>query len=334
MRTELFAALAFAAATGLAAPVPAQDLAIATGSATGTYIEFGRDIAEAARKDGLTVSVRESTGSMMNAFAVRYTPGVQLGIVQSDLRGFLRDRAEGFVDAGLSEDERLALSEMVEKIQLVYPLYIEEVHILARDDIRSLSDLSGKIVSVGQAGSGTFITAEQLFRRAGIAIDAEQSAPETALRDLRDGYIDAMVYVVGQPAAFFQDGVGAGDGLHLVPVDDPALLEVYDSARIEPSSYAWLPAAVSTVGVRSLLVAYAYEGENCGLIGRLSAAIAADIDRLRREGHPKWAGVALDARVADWEPYACAAGIAEAAPAETPAVDSATGLPDFLSGFD
>ncbi|MEO0822272.1 MAG: TAXI family TRAP transporter solute-binding subunit [Pseudomonadota bacterium] len=313
--------LAAAAATALAllagtTPARATDLAIVTGSSSGTYIQFGRDMAGVAAPAGIRLDVRESAGSLTNSYAVRYTPGVQLGIVQSDVMGFLRARSEGLVGRTLAAEDLTDLRDLVDSLKLVLPLYIEEVHVLARREIRSLADLAGRRVSVGRNGGGTFITADQLFRVAGVEIERIQNlATNDAIELMRDGTIDAMVYVVGQPASAFVEQVSASDDFHFLPISEPRLLEIYDAAVIEPASYPWLDMPVQSIGVRSLLVSYDYEGEeNCAAIGQLARVVSDNIQALRGSGHPKWRGVALDARVAAWERYRCVASAGGAAP--------------------
>ncbi|MEM1345877.1 MAG: TAXI family TRAP transporter solute-binding subunit [Pseudomonadota bacterium] len=320
----------------LASPATALDLGIVTGSSAGTYIEIGRDIADTIAPEGLSLDVRESAGSLTNVYAVRYTPGVQLGLVQSDVLAFLRARAEGLVPEPLTPTERDQLSEMIERIKLVHPLYIEEVHILAPRSIRSVEELAGRRVSFGRNGGGTFITAEQLFRTLDVpVVPISDIAPLDAIEFMRAGEIDAMVYVVGQPASLFET-LDLGEEFHFIPLNAPRLLQSYDPARIARSSYPWLDTDIETVGVRSILISYDYKGrENCDAIGRLAEAIAANIDRLRRSGHPKWNAVALDAEVAGWQRYACAGAAPQATVplADAPAPAGEPAPASFLDGF-
>lgn len=284
-----------------------SDLEIVTGSKGGTYIEFGHDMASVAAEAGLKLTVRESAGSLKNVFAVRYTPGVQLGIVQTDVLGFLKDRANGLNGASVSPEDRPKLNDLIDSIKLVFPLYIEEIHILATSEIATFADLEGKIVSVGKNGGGTFITSEQIFATSGISIDPVPNlSSQDAIELLLDGDIDAMIYVVGQPASAFNDYVPAGSDLHFLEIDPSGLLEQYDSAEISASSYDWLDHDVETVGVRSLLISYNYQGEeNCQSIGLFASLIRDHLGELQDSRHEKWKDVVLDAPVSSWDQYAC-----------------------------
>lgn len=312
----------------------ANDLNIVTGSKSGTYIQIGNDIAKLASQDGITIGVMESTGSLTNAYAVRYTPDVQLGIVQSDVLGYLKIRADNVTPGAVAKEDIPKLKNLIESLKLVMPLYTEEVHILARKEIKNLTDLAGKIVSFGRHGSGTSITAEQVFRSIGVQVKPEYGfAPDDALNYLKDGHISAMVYVVGQPAKLFTQTINAGDGLHFLNTDEAGiserLLVQYDTATLERTHYPWMERDVATVGVRSLLIAYNYRGEeNCANIGRVAKSIQDNLSALRSSGHEKWNNVNLSAPVGSWDRYDCVSLESAAPPA--PAADGGKALPDFL----
>jgi TRAP-type uncharacterized transport system substrate-binding protein len=73
-----------------------------------------------ARTNGIPLTVSPSKGSIENIYAVYDRPNVQLGIVQSDVLAFV---ARVQTDPGL---KRIA-----KKTRMVFPLYNEEVHVLA-----------------------------------------------------------------------------------------------------------------------------------------------------------------------------------------------------------
>jgi hypothetical protein len=279
----------------------AQQLGIATGGPTGTYIQIGQNIRDLAAPQGISLEVRESKGSIENVYAVRQTPGVQLAIVQSDVLEYIRRIGE--TDPERSKDMR----ELVDNVKLVFPLYNEEIHVLARPEIKGLDDLAGKRVAIGPENSGTFLTAVVMFAQAGISARFYPLPYQEALDGLRRGDLEAMVYVAGQPAKIFVDGVKAEDGLSFVPIVEPAVLGFYKGARIERESYPWLAADVDTAAVKALLVAYNYRGENCQNIGKLAKLIHGGIDSLKKNGHPKWKVVNLDLPLETWDRYDCVA---------------------------
>jgi TRAP transporter TAXI family solute receptor len=279
----------------------AQQLGIVTGGPTGTYIRIGQNIRDLVAPQGITLDVRESKGSIENVYAVRQTPGVQLAIVQSDVLQYIRRIGE--TNPERSKDMR----ELIDNTKLVFPLYNEEIHVLARPEIRSLADLAGKRVAIGPENSGTFLTAVVLFSQAGVTASYFPLPYAEALAGLRRGDLEAMVYVAGQPAKIFVDEVKAEDGLNFVPIIEPAVLGFYNGARIERESYPWLAADVDTVAVKALLVAYNYRGENCQNIGKLAKLVYDGIESLKKNGHPKWKVVNLDLPLETWDRYDCVA---------------------------
>ena len=68
---------------------PAADLGVITGSEKGTYYQFGLNFQALAKSNGINVNVYPSKGSIENIFAVYQKPGVQIGIVQSDVLAFV-----------------------------------------------------------------------------------------------------------------------------------------------------------------------------------------------------------------------------------------------------
>src|SRR5215510_3480810 len=136
-----------------AAKAPASDggvkMGIVTGSDKGTYYQFGLDLQKlVGQQSDINLTVNTSKGSIENVYAVYQRPGVQLGIVQSDVLAFI---------SRLETDP--TLNRIARKTRMVFPLYNEEVHILGRQGIADLDELTGKRVAIGREGSGTYLTA-------------------------------------------------------------------------------------------------------------------------------------------------------------------------------
>ena len=80
----LAVALAFTASVA-----SAQDMGMVTGSKKGTYYQFGLNMAELVKKQGVRLRVDDSQGSVQNVFSVYKAPDTQMGIVQSDVLAFV-----------------------------------------------------------------------------------------------------------------------------------------------------------------------------------------------------------------------------------------------------
>jgi hypothetical protein len=288
------------------AVVPAlasEPFGITTGDTRGTYFAFGQDMRERAEAAGLALRVLPSEGSLENMYRVFTAPEAQLGIVQQDVLFWIRSR-EGSAKA----------QQMADRIKLVFPLYVEEVHVLARDDagIATLADLTGKIVGVGEAGSGTVVTSGVLFELAGVTPAEEvEVGGSDALAQLKRGALDAMIYVAGAPVKLFAEEVAADDGLRLVPIEDPTIAEFYGAPQaLDASNYPWAKDGVRTVAVRAMLVTYDYQSnrQKCAYVGDIANLVRAEIGVVRETGHPKWRDVDLDAELKGWGSSPCTSG--------------------------
>jgi uncharacterized protein len=284
-------------------PVWALDAgAIVVGRRDSTATRVSQDIADLASHFGIELRVVPSQGSLENIEALIERPNIQLGIVQSDVLDFL---------ATFAEDPELR--RHAERMQVVGPLHVEEVHVLARPGIATFADLQGKRVAVGAPDSGALVTATLLLGTAGVAPSEEvRMDGEEALAALRAGRIDAMFDVAGQPASLLKDNVAIEDALHLVPIDHPALRNLYPSSAIPADTYyPWQPEEVPTVAPRAVLVTLrwtqpGYEEEACRLVGKIARIVADNPDHLRRVGHPKWREIDLAAEPpAGWERSPC-----------------------------
>ena len=273
----------------------ADDVGLITGSEKGTYYQFGLDIQKLLKPTGLNLAVHPSKGSVENIFAVYQRPGVQLGIVQSDVLAFV---------ARLQNDP--VLTRIAKKTKMVFPLYNEEVHLLARGGIADFDDLGGKRVAIGRDGSGTYLTARLLLKLADVTPSEMVPIDTTeALAALKAGRIDAMFYVAGYPVRLLLDDVGAADGLTLVPIASKSIVEFYPRAEIPAGTYAWQPAAVSTVAAKAVMVSFDFRRKDCDTVGRVAQQVASRIDWLQKNGHPKWKAVDLSYPLRGWEQYDC-----------------------------
>jgi TRAP transporter TAXI family solute receptor len=287
--------LVLALLLGGAAPSIAQDMGVITGSEKGTYYQFGLDVQKLVKASGVNLSVYPSKGSVENIFAVYQRPGVQLGIVQSDVLAFV---------SRLQNDPVLA--RIAKKTKMVFPLYNEEVHLVGKRGIAEFDDLAGRRVAVGREGSGTYLTARLLFKLAEVApremvfIDTQE-----ALTELKAGRIDAMFYVAGYPVKLLTEDVKESDQLAVIPILNKSIVEFYPVAEIPAGTYAWQPAAVSTVAPKSVLISFDFRRRDCDSVGKVAQLIASRKDWLQKNGHPKWKAVDLNYPLRGWEQYDC-----------------------------
>lgn len=283
---------------------------IVTGSVTGTYIKFGQDMANATEGTGLSLLVKESQGSLANIRRLISTENAAAGIVQSDVLGFLTR----------STDPQM--QRVANRLRLIFPFYNEEVHLYARKDIKSFADLRGKRVVVGSKGSGNWLTSTNLLHMMQVEpAERLNMNPAAGATAVLTGDADAMFYVAGKPVKLFTNIEELKDNpkyrelakdVHMVPLDEPKMLDEYLAASLGPADYSWLEEETPTIAVKAILVSFdfsskktSYYTRRCNELKILSGAIRSNIDRLRKSGHPKWNEVNLDEDIGLWKRDQC-----------------------------
>lgn len=314
-KARLTAAAMIIAAFFTAAVCPAETtspMGMVTGSSSGTYIQFGRQIADIALTEGVEIIVKTSGGSLDNIQRIRSTENAALGIVQSDVLGFIKKR---------SDDPEL--KQFVNLLRLIFPFYNEEIHLYANNAIQRFEDLQGKRVAVGTENSGNFVTSINLFHIMNIEPGelVTDLKPMDAAASVISGDVDAMIYVAGKPVSLFTDleKVKANPALapyfektHFVPLDDEKILKEYVGSSIGGADYGWLDREIPTVAVKAVLIGYdfskgtsPYYRMRCDQLARLSRAIRKNIDSLKANGHEKWKEVDLDQEIGIWTLDTC-----------------------------
>ena len=202
--------LAAAAAVALAAPmgtVHAQQkfMTIGTGGVTGVYYAAGGAICRLVNKDrakhGYRCTVESTGGSVANINTIRAND-LDFGVAQSDWNYHGYKGTKVFEKDGAFKD-----------LRSVFSIHPEPFTVLARADakVANFADLKGKRVNVGNPGSGTRASIDQLLEASGwtmkdFGLAAELKADEHGAA-LCDNKIDAFFYGVGHPSANIQDPV-------------------------------------------------------------------------------------------------------------------------------
>lgn len=309
---RLLSLIAAGLCMGCAIAYAQAPLSIITGPKTGTYYAFGQDIARIAKDASLPMQIVDSEGSVDNIKLINYTEGASLGIVQSDVLGFL------------SRSNNPGLQKILSRLRVVFPLYPEEVHVLARKDIADFKDLQGKKVAVGEDGSGHMLTAVNLFAIEQIVpSDIRKVSPEEAVVEVLRGDLDAMVYVGGKPVKMFKNMEDLSNPehrkfalllqqVHFLPMNSAKFYEEYEPAEISHDDYMFVQKTVPTIAVQSALVAIDNHGkDSCSTLKKLAEAVQQNFAALQKSGHPKWREVNLSGEVQGWKKSECVWGRAK-----------------------
>jgi TRAP-type uncharacterized transport system substrate-binding protein len=209
----------------------------------------------------------------------------------------------------LDEAKHLGFSDVAKSVTYIAPLYDEEVQILARKDITTISQLGGKKVGVDVAGSATSDRASLVFERLGIKPDMINLDQPSALLLLQRGTLDAIVFADGKPVPALA-AMPLQDELHFVAIPyDGVLQDSYYPARIEPRDYPNLVkpgAAVETIAIGTILAAYnAPEGSpRYRKLAKFTQAFFGEFNEFHAPGrNPKWQEVNFAADTAGWKRF-------------------------------
>ncbi|MGO1118463.1 TAXI family TRAP transporter solute-binding subunit [Rhodovibrionaceae bacterium A322] len=245
------------AAGGMAQAQEKKFISIGTGGVTGVYYPAGGAICRMVNKNrkehGVRCSVESTGGSVYNINTIR-NGELDMGVAQSDWQYHAYNGTSKFKDQGPYEG-----------LRAVFSIHPEPVTIIARADagIKTLDDLKGKRVNIGNPGSGTRGTWEVMeealgWDRSDLKLATELKSAEMG-QALCDNKIDAYFWLVGHPSGSTQETMASCDAV-LVQTDGPAIDKLvadnsfYRTAVIPGGMYRGNPDDVNTFGVGATFV--------------------------------------------------------------------------------
>jgi TRAP transporter TAXI family solute receptor len=290
IRSTRLAAAAVIAFASFAAPALAQQkfVTIGTGGVTGVYYAVGGAICRLMNKNraqtGLRCSVESTGGSVFNVNAIK-AGELDFGLAQSDVQ-FNAAKGEGQFKGSADPD-----------LRAIFSVHPEPFTVLARPDVgvKQFADFKGKRFNIGNPGSGTLLSMEELLKQLGwtkadFALAAELKADEQGTA-LCDNKIDGFFYGVGHPSAAIQDPTIAC-GAKLISLTGPAVDALvkghpyYAKATIPGGMYANNPNPTETYGVLATVVTSAKVSDDT--VYALVKAVFDNFDEFKKL-HPAFA---------------------------------------------
>ncbi len=276
-------------------------ISIISGNPNATYLTIAYDLS-AVLDDGDNFRILPviGKGGGQNIRDVRFLKGVDLGITQSNILNEYRSSNE--------------IGNIDDKIVYVAKLFNEEMHLVVRADsgVVSLDQLNGKKVNFSDIGSGSQISARDIFRRLGIKPQEVNMGQADALEKLRSGEIAATLLIAGKPAASMGK-LRAADGFRFLPVPfTKELQSEYLPAVLGHDDYPGMVEGgqdVATVAVGAVLIAYNWPKDS-DRYRRIAKFVDVFFPRLAEfqqpPRHPKWRETNLAAVVPGWTRFAAA----------------------------
>lgn len=267
-------------------------ITIGTGGITGVYYPTGGAIAKIvnAKKDKYNIRATvESTGASVFNINAIMSGDLEFGIAQADRQYQAYN--------GLSEWE----GKPQKDLRAVFALAPEAVTFVAAEDagIKTLADAKGKVINLGNPGSGNRQNAIDVLQAAGINIEkdlkGEGIKAADAPRMVQDGRIDGFFYTVGHPNGNIKEATAGKRKCRIVSIPDIAPLTkafpYYSLTHIDMSQY---PEAtnkdedVTTVGMLATLVTSAKVPDD--VVYAVTREIFENLDEFKKL-HPALAGL-------------------------------------------
>jgi len=162
-------------------PAPPRKVRIAAGPEQGAYMESAIRYREILARDGITLEIMATSGSMQN-----------LQLLQTAVNGV----DVVFVQGGTANGDAPGLMSLAS-------VFFEPLWIFVRRDAppRYMTDLKGDRIAVGVEGSGTRTLALQLLAASGVAehVTMRPTGGDEAVQELLTGRVDDAFFVKARP---------------------------------------------------------------------------------------------------------------------------------------
>jgi len=230
--------LIFGGGVSDAAAAKTTFITIGTGGITGVYYPTGGAIAKIVNagqeQHGIKATAEATGASVFNINAVM-KGDLEFGIAQADRQ----------YQAYKGESEWAGKPQT--KLRAVFALAPEMVTFVVAEDsgIKTLADIKGKTVNIGNPGSGNRQNAIDVIEAAGLNVErdfrAEGIKAADAPRMMQDGRIDGFFYTVGHPNGNIKEATAGMRKARIVAIPDIAPLSkkfpYYSLSYIDMKNY-------------------------------------------------------------------------------------------------
>ncbi|APB33540.1 immunogenic protein [Gloeomargarita lithophora Alchichica-D10] len=267
----------------------ATNLTLFTARPGSVYQRAGQALQKVLQPQGFNITLQESPGSMFNL--------EQLAQGKGDLAFAQKDAFILFKNLGGKEQA------LAKNITVIGPVNQELVHILTRPGVRSLKDLSGKMIGVGPQDSGTYVSALLMLQMADLDVTQERLITgeiRSQIQDLLAGKLDALFVTSGLGSPSLKQ-IPANAKIQLLPVGQDALKQgkkvfpeaaaLYRPIPVPARTYPWQPQAVTALATYSCL--FARRSLEQPVVYRLAQTLYKQQVALR-QADPFWALFTLD----------------------------------------
>jgi TRAP transporter TAXI family solute receptor len=280
--------------------VNAGTVTIITAPAGGATSIFGSDMARVLDDDQNQLRILPilGKGPVRNVVDILYLKAVDMGAVAAEVPEFYR--------------LQYGIPDIASRLRYIAKLYNNEVHVVARSNVRSIFDLEGKRISA-QTDVG-YYSAKVIFSRLGLNATFDYRIDDAAaIQKIVDGSADAYITSTGKVFSLLRNIKNEDRGLHLVTIPyDKRLQDTYLPTQLTADDYPNLLApgeSVDTVATSVLLAAFNWpeKTERYNRVAKFVDAFFSHIDEFYKPPrHPKWKESSLSIVVPGWHRFKAA----------------------------
>ena len=250
--------------TGCTPAGGATNMKVGTGGTTGTYYAYTNAVGTILQaKTGASFNVLSTGGSVANINGLA-DGDYNMAIVQNDT----------MINA-YNHLDKVNFNAAITSFSVMAEVYSEVVQVVVRgdlkDQVKTLADLRGLRVSVGDAGSGVYMNAKNLMAAYGIDIDKDIVQQNLSVGNsadaMKDDKLDAFFFTSGAPATAITE-LGTTMDVYLLSLGDDVMAqfiadnkidgkyEVYSVQPITHAQYDFIPEGetVKTIGVTATFI--------------------------------------------------------------------------------
>ena len=235
-------------------------------------------------------------GPSSNLHALLYLRGIDLAVVNADIMDYYI--------------KQKSIPNIKNRINYITQLFLSELHILARPEVKTLEDLKGKVVNFNTPGTSAAFSGVRIFKRFGIKV-TEKFLPNTqAIAKMKQGSeISAVVFMTGKPVPYLQ-GLTLPSDFHFLPIKyNSKLTDYYLPTSLISEDYPNLiPAgkAIATIAVPTFLATFNWpqKTQRYRKIERFIDYMFRRWEKLLKPPfHKKWKNINLNASIAGWNRF-------------------------------
>ena len=256
-----------------------QRMMMGTGGTSGTYYAFGGVLAQYMTDNtDYRVTAVSTAASKANIQSIG-DGDYQIGFTQSDVMNYAWDGSRSFETDGPCRDFRVLGALYAETVQLI----------TMKEDIKSVSDLKGKSVSIGAPGSGVYFNAMDVLEGAGLTvydIKPQYQSFDDSKEALKDGQIDAAFIVAGAPTSAITE-LATTNGVFLIPIEGELRDNImkscpyYAPLEIPANTYPKQNSPIETITIKATLIVDTDIDEDT--VYALTAAIFDHVEEIAKE---------------------------------------------------